>query len=166
MRDDILDDGTYLPKANTAENAREILRLKGDYSELHKKVKHGRNSIYWLIGLTVLGFIIEGAQLGFDPIVVGIYVGVLVIYIASAVLANKKPFLGFTIALVLLILMQILMFIGDPLASIKGVLVRGIIAYFLIVGIGAANKYLNTLQGLMAHGITVEGSEIVSKSMI
>lgn len=163
MREDILDDGTYLPKANTAENAREILRLKGDYAELHTKVKHGRNAIYWLIGLTVLGFIIEGAQLGFDPILVGIYVGILAVYIAAAILANKKPFIGFTIALIFLLLMQILIFVGDPLSGLKGILVKLIIAYFLIVGMGAAKKYLITLKGLRAHGINVEGTEILPR---
>ena len=161
MRDDILDDGTYLPKANTAENAREILRLKAEYAELHTKVRHGRNAIYWLIGLTVLGFFIEGAQSNFDMIIVGVYAIVLAIYITAAVLANKKPFIGFVIALVLLIVMQVLMVIGDPLSSIRGILVRGIIAYFIIVGMSAANKYLKTLRGLKAHDITVEGSELV-----
>ncbi len=161
MRDDILDDGIHLPKASSFENAKEILRLKGDYAELHKKVRHGRNAIYWLIGLQALGFLIEGAQTNFEMIVVVIYAVVIGILIAAAVIAQKKPMIGFAIAIGLLVIMQILLFVGDPLSAIRGILVRIIIGYFLIVGMGAAGKYISTLRGLKSHGINVEGSELV-----
>lgn len=161
MREDILDDGLHLPKADSIENAKEILKLKADHAELHTKIRHGRNAIYWLIGITVLGFIIEGAQTNFELLVVGIYAAVITIYIASAVVAQRKPMIGFIIALILLIIMQVLMFLGDPLSALKGILVRVIIGYFLIIAMIACSDYITTLRGLKAHGIDVEGSELV-----
>ena len=55
MREDILDDELHLPKAKSAENAREILKLKSNYSELHPKVTNAQKALWWLVALQALG---------------------------------------------------------------------------------------------------------------
>lgn len=161
MREDILDDGIHMPKANTIENAREILRLKGAYQELHTKVTNGRKAQYWMLGLTTVGTIVQSAQFDFDLLIVGVNLFFVVLFVTAVIVAIKKPFIGFMIGLIVLVVMQILMFVGDPMSSMIGVLWRVIIAYFMIVGLGASKEYFEVLKGLKAHGIESEGTDLV-----
>ncbi len=161
MKDYILDDDIRLPREQNAQSAKEIIRLKRSYSELHPKVTNGRKAIWWLVGLQVLGMIVESVQYNFEFWIVAINAVVVGIYVAAGIVAIKKPKIGFIIVLILLSLMQILMFIGDPLSAIKGILWRGIIAYFVIVGLSAVNEYFKVLRGLKEYDIKVEGSELV-----
>lgn len=161
MRDDLLDDEIYLPKADTLENKLEVLRLKSEYFELHDKVKHARTAIWWLAGLHFVGGMIECAQYNFDPLMLGISLGIVSFFVIMAIFANKKPLIGFISALTLLLLLQILIFVVNESVLLLGLLPRMVIAFFLIVGIMSAKKYLATLKALKSHGVIVKDSEIV-----
>lgn len=162
MQDDILDDGLVFPKAATVENAKEIIRLKLDYAELHKKVKHGRTAIWWMVAIFALGAFVETFQYDFEPIFMAVNFTIVGAMAATGILSRKKPFLGLMLGAIVIILVQSLIFIGgDIVNSIRGIIPRLIILYFIIVGMNAAKKYMETLQGLKAHGITADGVELV-----
>ncbi len=162
MNDDILDDGIVFQKEASIENAKEILRLKGEYADLHPKVKHGRTAIWWMTGLFFLGMLVEGYQFNFEAIVMGINFAIVILMAGTGYLSYRKPFLGFLLGLCVIAGIQVLIVVGGGgIDAIRGILPRLIIMYFIFNGLMAANDYVSTVRGLKAHGINVEGSDLV-----
>jgi len=162
MEDEILDEGIVFKQAPSAESAKEILKLKTDYADLHQKIKYGRNAIWWMTGLFVLGAIFEGVSFQWEPILMAFNFGIIVSMAATGFVSFKKPFLGFLLAGCVIAILQTLIFIGGNGAEvIRGLLPRIIILYFIIIAMNASKQYIATLKGLKSHGITVEGSELV-----
>jgi len=162
MNGDILDDDVLFQKAATAESAKEILKLKAEYADLHTKVKHGRNAIWWMTGLFFLAMLIEGATYDFEPFLMGFNLAIVALMAGTGFLSLKKPFLGFLLGALLIVILQTLIVVGsEGVEWLRGLIPRIIILYFIIVGMNAAKQYLVTLKGLKSHGIKVEGSELV-----
>lgn len=158
---DIFEEGYDLPQEQTIENAGTIVRLRNDYYALHKKVKNGRTALWCLVIYFVLGSLYEIYQYGLDPIIFVANGLVLFIFISCAILAIKKPYLGFLLATIFFLLFVLLTLAIDPFNVIKGILIKGVITYYIIVGLTATKKYITTLKELKYYGITKEGSELI-----
>lgn len=162
MNVEILDEGLNMPKASSVDNARAILDLKIDYAELHKKVKNGRLALYFMIGFGILGFLVEGVQTDFEPLIMGINALFVGLYVISAIISLKKPQLGLALGITILAIILILTFLSDPMQILRGLLVRGIILYYLFIGVSASKEYIRILRELKNFGVTnLEGSELV-----
>lgn len=153
MEGQLLDENLELPKSASLANAHHILSLKSDYNELHKKVKNGRVALYCLVGFTLLGAIIETAQSNFEPLVLGINAVVIFLMIVCVILVQSRPHLGLSIAVVLVLVIMALIAIGDPTHILRGLFVRVIILYYMIVAISSSKEYTRVEKELKKYGI-------------
>ncbi|MBC8048451.1 MAG: hypothetical protein H7Y00_16750 [Fimbriimonadaceae bacterium] len=125
----------YINSMETAEY-KEIL-----LADAEKKVSESRTALYAIAGLSVVGGVVSyfiDKVTGLD-----ILIGSLIIALVFLVLAffvNKKPKLCVLTGLILYCTLLIIDAIADPSSLIKGILVKGIIIYFLIKGFKAARE--------------------------
>lgn len=155
MEDKILDEGIQFNVAATEENARKIINLKTAYYELAKKIRHAKFALYGLVAFFSFSMLVECVQYDFDPLITGINGSIIAILVASAVIAQKRPKIGFIIGTTLILLTTILTFFGEPIDIFKGLLWKCIIIYYLIVGISAYNEYASTKNQLLNLGVEV-----------
>ena len=161
MKDILIDEGFYATKSASLANAKEIIRLKGKHSTLHSKIKNGRIALGLLVILTIISSIAEVITFSDYPIVLitdGIYVVVL---IAAWIVAKRKPFVGFAMAVGMIVISSLLILFGNPIEILRGLLLKVIFLYFIVVAMMACKKYLQNLKDLKAYGVVVEGSELV-----
>lgn len=154
----ILDNNLRIPKPAGLESAKEIMRLKTRYAQLHKKVKGGKIALWVMLGYSVLGMLWETYQTGGDTLILainGVYIGLIVTCVI--LVEKKKIFIGLLAATILFVLVHFLIALGEPLMIIKGILIKGLIIYYLIVGLLAVKEYKKTLVGIEEYDINVDG---------
>jgi hypothetical protein len=161
MEDLILDDNIHLPKTPSLESAREIMQLKTDYALLGKKIKNAKVALWIIIGFTVLGSIASVIRTNGEDslllIINGVYLALL---IACAILVEKKKiFIGLLAGTVILSLLVVVTGFLNPL-SLIGLVLKGPVIFFLVIGVLAVKEYRGTIKGLIAHGISVDGTEL------
>lgn len=159
MLNDILDDQLDFNNSNfNEETITKINLLKIDANEYVKQIKSGRTTLYVLCGITVLGAII-GATAGNDYDVSDSEVLIegailLVIYGICAVFIKKNPSVALLIALIVYILIILLSAIIDPESLISGILMKGLILFYIGRGVNAAFLLKKVIQKLRKLGIS------------
>ncbi len=140
MEDDILDDGLEFRK-NSPDDYVEIINLKREIAAEEKKVEHGRYAVWVLIFITIISAIYELASYNETTLLLSIYIPIFVIYFGCAFYLKTKPQMAFIIILSVYGIVQFIGMLGDPMALVKGILLKIILIYYLAVAIGAAGKY-------------------------
>lgn len=123
-------------------------KLQG--AELHKKSKSAAGALCVVAVLLAIGGFIDLSKLpaNVDPqlrmIVMGIDFGVAAVFFLLFIWALKQPFPAAIVGLVLFILLQVLIAVGNPLALFQGIIVKIIIVVVLVKAIqaGAAHRRL------------------------
>lgn len=106
------------------------------------KVKKARNAIYVVAALTLIGnLIVMGSSDAFTPEGLVIVLFISGIFFALGWYTKKQPLISILIALALYLGLWILdiVVVGSEMIY-KGILVKAIILYFLITGIGHARQ--------------------------
>jgi cobalamin biosynthesis protein CobD/CbiB len=152
---EILDDGLLLPKKPVVGNEKAIRRLKRDFSEELKKVKHGRYAIIGLIVIQAIGGFVQMYAYDFDIGVVVINSVVVLVLIGLYFYSLKSPYLAFILTLFSLFALIALLGIADPMSIVKGILWKSIIIYYLVMGLGPASDIKHTASSLRSYGIDV-----------
>ncbi|MFK7773942.1 MAG: hypothetical protein AB8F94_17455 [Saprospiraceae bacterium] len=140
MKDDILDEGPEFLKKSPNDYV-EIINLKRALAEDEKKVEHGTYAVWVLIIITVIAAIYEMSVYNETALLLGIYIPILVIYFGCVFFMKSKPHMAFIIVLSVYGIVQLLGMLGDPMALIRGLLLKIILIYYLAVAISAAGKY-------------------------
>ena len=157
----LLDEGMSAPKSATLANAKEIVRLRESYTELHKKIRNGKWALAIFTILSTIGAVVEITRFLDDKMILAIDGAYITILIVCCVLMFRKPFLGFSIALAIIAVITILIVIGDPIQIFSGILWKGIAVYYMIVAMNVCKEYIDTLKNLKVHNIEVEGMELI-----
>lgn len=158
MDDQILDEGLRPEHKSSIESTMAILRLRREYEEQFKQVKHGRYAIIGLIVIMSIAGIYETVTYDFDSWVAGINGAVVAMLIGCYVLSLKKPLYGFIGALVVLLGLTLITGYFDPINFVKGFLWKIIIILYLVSGMSPAKKLPHTVKSLSSYGIEVEES--------
>ena len=144
---EILDDDS---KHISQEDAIEIGRLQANATILTHQIRNARRALLVLILFTLLGIAI-GYQLNAEyaliegAILIGAY-GFAVWY------ADQKPVVAIGIGAVLFALWIMLSTINDPGSFLKGVILKGAVGYYLVVGIKAGQEWEKLKEKLQAYG--------------
>jgi len=154
MENEILDSGSEFRKDAPDDFAR-IIELKREYAEAEKKVKNGKVAIWVLVGFTVFGAIYELATIGEPLLVGGIYGVLLTIYIGGAIMMDKQPRVALIVVLVVYLIIQILNALGDPMSLISGLLVKGLIIYYIAIAIAPAGKFMKLKREMEEFNLIV-----------
>jgi hypothetical protein len=136
---------TNLPDKNESQD------VVSDYLEGYQQLelqsaennlKKTRNAIFAIAALVLVGnLIIMGAGEGFTTIGITVALVVTAIFVGLAFLTKKMPLTAIIIALVLFVGLWILdIVVVGAEYLFKGLLVRGIIIYFLVTGIKYARE--------------------------
>ncbi|MBR9920943.1 MAG: hypothetical protein GYB31_08885 [Bacteroidetes bacterium] len=134
------------------EDESEIARLQIMARDALKRVNHGRIALGALIILTLIGVLLAPSQ-GIpmnDAVIEGAVM--IVIYFGCIFYANKNPGTAFIIALVAYCLVILLSAVIDPVNIIRGILVKGIIIYYLAKAIGSGRELTKINQQLKRYG--------------
>ena len=140
MEDDILDDGREFRK-NSPNDYVEIINLKRTLAEDEKKVEHGTYAVWVLIVITALAAVYEMSVYDETALLLGIYIPILVVYFGCAFYMKTKPQMAFIVVLSVYGIVQFLGMLADPMALIRGLLLKIILVYYLAVAISAAGRY-------------------------
>ncbi len=140
MEDEILDDGREF-RRKSPDDYVEIINLKRALAEDEKKVEHGTYAVWVLIIITAIAAVYEMSVYDETALLLGIYIPILVIYFGCAFYMKSKPQMAFIIVLSVYGIVQLLGMLADPMALIRGLLLKIILIYYLAVAIGAAGKY-------------------------
>jgi hypothetical protein len=140
MEDDILDDGREFRKKSPNDYV-EIINLKRALGEDEKRVEHGIYAVWVLIVITGIAAVYEMSVYDDTALLLGIYIPILVIYFGCAFYMKSKPQMAFIIVLSVYGIVQLLGMLVDPMALVRGLLVKIILIYYLAIAIGAAGKY-------------------------
>ncbi len=151
MENAILDDGREFRK-NSSDDYVEIINLKRAIEEEEKKVEHGKYALWFLMLITIIAATYEIAVYDEKALLLGIYIPIIVVYFVCAFLLKTKPQMSFIIALSVYGLVQLVGMIGDPIQIIRGLLIKIVIVYYLVVAIGAAGKYEKSKSRLFDLG--------------
>ncbi len=152
MSDEILDEGIKFGPSKDLNSAREIVKLRVKLEEETKAFFHGQIALWALVALQLIGTAIQMVQYE-DSLVNTVNVATIGLYCLAAIITYKKPTIGLALGLSLLILLQLIGILDDPWNVIRGLLVKIIIIYYLIVGLSAARKLENTKNMLSYYGI-------------
>ena len=140
MEDEILDDGREFRK-NSPNDYVEIINLKRALAEDEKKVEYGTYGVWVLIIITTIAAVYEMSVYNETALLLGIYIPILVIYFGCALYMKSKPQMAFIIVLSVYGIVQLLGMIADPMALIRGLLLKIVLIYYLAIAISAAGKY-------------------------
>lgn len=140
MEDEILDDGREFRK-NSPNDYVEIINLKRALAEDEKKVEYGTYGVWVLIIITTIAAVYEMSVYNETALLLGIYIPILMIYFGCALYMKSKPQMAFIIVLSVYGIVQLLGMIADPMALIRGLLLKIVLIYYLAIAISAAGKY-------------------------
>lgn len=158
MLDEILDDG-FLRENITEEEKKQINLQKIQINAAIPDLKVGRTTFYAMAGLVVLGVILGFAMNPYDAsameiliegvFLIGIYFGCgyfLPLY--------PKPLIitGISVYIIMILLGAMI----DPSTLAKGILIKGLILYYLFKALGAVFSYQNAFNKLKSLGLPEE----------
>lgn len=142
-----MPEETIAPDNNNNEPENVITDYLHGYQELElqsaeNKVKKARNAIFAIaIIFLVSDLIIMGMSDTFTTVGLTISIAVSAVFVGLAFLTKKQPLTAILVALALFAGVWILnIIVVGPDQIYKGILVRGIILYFLITGIRHAKE--------------------------
>jgi hypothetical protein len=127
-------------------NTDRILAIK-------KKIRKTRDAIFATAGLLLISDLLTMAMndsFSFDSIVISLIISC--VFVLLGVLTEKHPFPSILIALILFGCLWILqMIVLGPQSLLKGILVKGLIFYFLATGLGHARQVRDLQKELKAN---------------
>lgn len=160
----LLDDHFNERKLDNNTDISEANRIRRDINESTKSIRSGRIAIIMLIVFLAIGTVIEVAEapelLMYSAVGFGIIAG---LYLLAFFLSKKKPIAGFVLTLVLFILFNILIAIGDPILVVKGWWVKLAVLYFLIKGIQQAHQLPQKIEELKGVSLSKEDMELINQ---
>lgn len=154
--EELLDKGMALPKKPSIENAKEIIKLRRSYKEQFRKTTNGRYAIIGLLVIMGIAAVYEMVVYDFEMLLVVINLSILAILAGIYIYSLKQPYYAFISAIVGLILLSVLSGLEEPINMIKGLLWKGVILYFLIVGLSPAKNLKDTVSSLMDYGVDIK----------
>lgn len=154
--EELLDKGMALPKKPSIENAKEIIKLRRTYKEQFRKTTNGRYAIIGLLVIMGIAAVYEMVVYDFEMLLVVINLSILAILAGIYIYSLKQPYYAFISAIVGLILLSVLSGLEEPINMIKGLLWKGVILYFLIVGLSPAKNLKDTVSSLMDYGVDIK----------
>lgn len=154
--EELLDKGMALPKKPSIENAKEIIKLRRSYKEQFRKTTNGRYAIIGLLVIMGIAAVYEMVVYDFEMLLVVINLSILAILAGIYIYSLKQPYYAFITAIVGLILLSVLSGLEEPINMIKGLLWKGVILYFLIVGLSPAKNLKDTVSSLMDYGVDIK----------
>lgn len=125
-------------QTTTSENENVVSDYLQGYQQLHLgelegKIRTARNTIFVVAALIVLGDIIIMATNGQGFADLWLTFGVAGLFVGLGLLCNKAPYAAIISALILYIALWILsVVVVSPEYLYKGILVKGIVIYYLI----------------------------------
>ena len=134
-------------------NAQSILKMRSEFVLSEKEVRYGRNALVALIVFQIIGLIYDGVTSQWNTMYLMIDAIFVVVYIVLYAMSEEKPYFSLLAAVVIYSILTIIIIIGDPIELIKGILVKGLIFYYLIKGLIAAKKYIKTKELLRLNNI-------------
>jgi len=158
MLNDILDDQLDFNSGELdTKTITEINLLKIDANQCVKQIKEGRNALILLSFLTMLGSIISmvrGSEFGNSSEIIIEGIILVTIYAVCAAFVKKNPRASLLTAFIIYILIILLSALVDPSTIISGILIKGLVIYFLLKGINAAFNLKKIIQKLRRLGIS------------
>ncbi len=153
---EILDDWKFSKSHEaTVENASKILELRKKFDEKSKIVKHGKYALIAVIVFQVIATIYEGITTQGDLLVLGINLGLLFIYVGLLFYSEKNPKNALLFVAILYSVLILLLAILQPLSIFKGILLKGLILYYVIRGAIHAKEFSQSANDLSDYGVSV-----------
>jgi hypothetical protein len=142
-----MDQNENTPPINPEQNKDVISDYYEGYQHLElqsaeTQIRKSRNAIFAIAVVMLLGDIITmAASSAFTTTGLLISIGISAVFVGLALLTKKQPLTAILIALVLFLGLWIFaLIVLGPEQIYKGIIVRGIILYFLITGIKHARE--------------------------
>lgn len=167
MLNEVLDDdfineqsSSNLSKLDVAK----INRLKTDINHEMSNAKKGRNAILFMMGYLLVSVLFEYSssdEIMKSTVLLG--AGIIMFFAcASFVLYCFNNMGGLIMALVVFILIWMLSIIGDVSMVYRGILIRGGIIFYLIIGISALAKCKSIKTQLRTLGVPGNELEMIA----
>ncbi len=153
MENEVLDQGVFDKQSDiTYESVSRLIEGRKSWVQKKKYTTYARYALIALAVMAVFATIIEGRQTNYDRLITGLNLGFLLLYIIAYFLSFKWPRIVFIVVLVLFSGVLLLAAIGDPISIIKGILVKILIFYYLIMGVNHAKDMSSLQQELKLYG--------------
>lgn len=167
MQNAILDDELYLDPANLdAQSIKKINLIKVDTNENIKNVKHGRTALIALAIMTVLGVIFGMYMNPYEAStaeIIGEGVVLIFLYSACAIGVHYRPRVALITGLVVYLLVLFLYVMADTANLYRGIIIKGVIIYYLYQAIRNATDLQRNLEKLRSMGVPAEELENARK---
>lgn len=149
----LLDDHIPINSELSTESIKEKLLLKKKYSKLKKQVNNARVALGVVAAFTVIS-IFGLLRVTDDPLVVSVVIGLTVIFGICAAVEPKYATYSLSVGLGLYLLnLAASIFQASPLLVLS-LIVKGIVIFFLVVGLNAAIKLRRLSSRMEMLGIT------------
>jgi hypothetical protein len=141
LLDDNLDPNIPLSK----EDIKEVYKLRQEHSKAKKAINNAR------IALTIICVFSIFSLFGLfsttdDALIIGLTLGVILIYVICAAVEPKYAKWSLTIAFGLYAINILASFFTNPIYAILGLIVKSFFIYFIVVGMIAAYKFTDILK--------------------
>ena len=132
--DNILDHNMDFHKTSP-DDYEKIINLKREAFEEEKKVKNGKITLGIMIVLAIISLIVSMTQgVGIHLVAIDAIV-LLGSYVFGFFYCDKNPKIAFMVVLVVYLLFQIAIMVLSPMAFVIGFIFKGILIYFLAMGL-------------------------------
>ena len=142
---ELLDDNFETGSQLTKESIQEVYKLRQEHSKARKAINNARIALAIICALSIFS-IIAIFNVTSDPIVIGVTLGLILIFGICAAIPLLYARISLPIALGLYLINLISSFFTDPLLAFFGLFIKGIFIYFIVVGMIAAFKFPDILK--------------------
>lgn len=131
----------------------KIINLKREAFEEEKKVKNGKVTLGIMIVLAIISLVFSLAQgVEIELVMVDAFL-LLGSYLFGFFYCDKNPKIAFMVVLTVYLIFQIAIMFLAPIVFIVGVLFKGILVYFLAMGLQGAMRLEDINRRLISLGV-------------
>lgn len=160
----LLDEGFNEKKLTNNIDIADANKVRQTINESNKIITKGKYAVIATLVLLAIGSIYEVVRAP-DLMVYSIvgFVVILLLYCFGFYLFRKNPVTGLSVCLGIYILFNLLIIVGEPEMAFKGLVIKGLIIYYIVKGIQHAKLVPQQVEELKGIGVTKEDIDKINK---